>query len=650
MRAKGSSAEAVTMDDDHMASAVDNLAAMAESGERVLGFAKVTLPAGVGAKGAFPEGKIAQDVQAVIDTQLIFLGHMSLMDPAREEVPGAIHDCRTAGVAVVMVTVDHPKTASAIAAKIGIIEKKADALERWLGIGDTYGSGAGAHHKNTTMREAAKQHYLRKTWIKDFCKKEFAAQLDPLAVTNEADDLEAAAKYDRMLTTLWKEHKAANGDAKASDYSKLSYKEASIPLNEDGDVPVDYEPKDEDLGDEFEAYFGWCSKAVTGPKIASKVALLGELELSSDGQPLKDDFGVEDLIKRELRAWFDRLLLRPDLVFARTQPEQKQLIVRNMQRPPWNSVVAVTGDGVNDSPALKKPDADIMKRMPRDRFKDKLVTWQLVFFAYGQIGMIQATAGFFVYFMVMQRYLAEYGVDVGDLGNTGFSWQSKTVPLIFGCCDEWTASQHTIAGCGDNVCTPAECREANDAGEKNNFELKDKCGFSPDMHAGEGYSQAYTNGFSRFLPTVPWESPRYEDLLSQGARPTGESFPNNMLDYMTRMEIQRKAQTSYLFSIIVVQWADVIICKTRVLSVFQHGMGNMIMNLGIVEETALGLAICYVPFFQELFTSSSPYPADMCWALPFSFFILFYDEVRKFLMRLTGGTKRDGYLYKYTYW
>jgi hypothetical protein len=29
-------------------------------------------PRCVGAKGAFPEGKIAQDVQAVIDTQLIF--------------------------------------------------------------------------------------------------------------------------------------------------------------------------------------------------------------------------------------------------------------------------------------------------------------------------------------------------------------------------------------------------------------------------------------------------------------------------------------------------------------------------------------------------------------------------------------------------
>ena len=55
-----------------------------------------------------------------------------------------------------------------------------------------------------------------------------------------------------------------------------------------------------------------------------------------------------------------------------------------------------------------------MRRLPRDKFKDKLVTWQLVFFAYGQIGMIQAAAGFFVYFMVLQRYLEEYGVDGAD--------------------------------------------------------------------------------------------------------------------------------------------------------------------------------------------------------------------------------------------
>eukprot|EP01047_Picozoa_sp_COSAG01_P089992 COSAG01_NODE_21949_length_878_cov_1.041078_1_plen_170_part_00 len=86
-----------SMDERQLAINTDNLAAMAESGERVLGFAKVVLPSGVGDSGAFKDGRIASDVQKVMDSSLIFLGHFSLMDPAREEVPGAIHDCRTAG-------------------------------------------------------------------------------------------------------------------------------------------------------------------------------------------------------------------------------------------------------------------------------------------------------------------------------------------------------------------------------------------------------------------------------------------------------------------------------------------------------------------------------------------------------------------------
>lgn len=61
-----------------------------------------------------------QDEPDELETGLIFTGLMGLIDPPRLEVPAAISKCRQAGVKVVMITGDHPETATAIAREIGL--------------------------------------------------------------------------------------------------------------------------------------------------------------------------------------------------------------------------------------------------------------------------------------------------------------------------------------------------------------------------------------------------------------------------------------------------------------------------------------------------------------------------------------------------
>jgi len=126
----------------------------------------------------------------------------------------------------------------------------------------------------------------------------------------------------------------------------------------------------------------------------------------------------------------------------------------------------------------------------------------------------------------------------------------------------------------------------------------------------------------------------YDDLAGTGFDYLNEDKKFLLgLDYDTRMGYLRQAQTSFLISIIVVQWTDVMICKTRVLSVFQQGMRNIVLNIGLFEELLLGLVLVYVPIMNDAFKTASITFEMWCYGIPFAALILAYDEIRKLLLR-----------------
>ena len=84
-------------------------ARLANEGYRVLAFARREFT-------ALPEPLDSE----IVEQNLTFIGLVALIDPPRPEVPQAVADCLAAGITPVMITGDHPGTATAIARRLGI--------------------------------------------------------------------------------------------------------------------------------------------------------------------------------------------------------------------------------------------------------------------------------------------------------------------------------------------------------------------------------------------------------------------------------------------------------------------------------------------------------------------------------------------------
>merc|ERR1711988_1348927 len=145
-----------------------------------------------------------------------------------------------------------------------------------------------------------------------------------------------------------------------------------------------------------------CAMSIAGTEVTKKVA---DLEL------LTDDFSAIVMGIEEGRVIFDNLKKSIAYTLSSNIPEISPFLMFIVFAFPLSltTVLILCVDlGTDMIPAIslayERAESDIMRRPPLDSKLDHLVTAKLVSFSYLQIGVFQALAGFYSFFVVMNDY------------------------------------------------------------------------------------------------------------------------------------------------------------------------------------------------------------------------------------------------------
>lgn len=97
-------------------------------------------------------------------------------------------------------------------------------------------------------------------------------------------------------------------------------------------------------------------------------------------------------------------------------------------------------------------------------------------------------------------------------------------------------------------------------------------------------------------------------------------------------EALNAAQTAFFIALTFMQFFNVVVGRTRRMSLFKQGW-NWVMFWAVLVDLALILFICLVPFVNDIFGTYPP--PWYCWLIPFpcGIFYLIIDELRKYWIR-----------------
>ncbi|KAL1245683.1 Sodium/potassium-transporting ATPase subunit alpha [Trichinella spiralis] len=338
-----------------------------------------------------------------------------------------------------------------------------------------------------------------------------------------------------------------------------------------------------------------------------------------------------------------------EIVFARTSPQQKLLIVESCQRN--GAIVAVTGDGVNDSPALKQADIGIAMGIAGSDVSKQAADMILLDDNFASI-VTGVEEGRLIFDNLKKSIAYTLTSNIPEISpflmfillNIPLPLGTVTILCIDLGTDLWPAISLAYEESeGDIMKRPPR----NPQKDKlvNERLISFSYGMIGMMQASAGFFTYFViMGDNGFLPLRlfglrdQWDSRAVNDL---------EDSYGQQWTYSSRKVLEYTCHTAFFVSIVVVQWADLIISKTRRNSLIQQGMNNWTLNFGILFETVLAAFLAYCPGLDK---GLRMYSLKLWWwfpALPFSVLIFIFDESRRAILR---RSKRGSFVERETYY
>jgi magnesium-transporting ATPase (P-type) len=346
---------------------------------------------------------------------------------------------------------------------------------------------------------------------------------------------------------------------------------------------------------------------ITAISIAKQVGIV-----SSDDPEVITGTELDNLTDEQLK---DKLTKR-EVIFARVNPEHKLRVVNAFKE--MGNIVAVTGDGVNDAPALKRADIGIaMGLRGTDVAKEAA---EIILIDDSFVSIVSAIEEGRAVFENIKKFITYIFAHLVPEAVPYIFYVIFKIPVPI------TVMQILAIDLGTET-LPALALGVEKP-EPRIMKLPPrpkKKGVIDKIVLFRGYI------FLGLLEAVAVLTVYYFVLYKGGWRPGIQLEPN---DTTFANPLHLKAITMIFLGIVIMQIANIFSCRSEKYSAFKLGFfSNKLIFWGIVFELIFASIIIYTPFFQKVFQTTAIGWSD--WAILFIFALLIFlaEELRKKLYR-----------------